>query len=89
MTLYLDQLLIGEGKHEVILGDSASGNAQRAVNYLKNLNKTAEEYEREFNLTKQELKKSLERVESDNPYIDKLKLLEKSTKTLSNEIFQA
>lgn len=88
-TTTMSLMIIGEGKHEVILGDSASGNAQRAVNYLKNLNKTAEEYEREFNLTKQELKKSIERVESDNPYVDKLKLLEKSTKTLSNEIFQA
>lgn len=80
-------LIIGEGRHEVILGDSVSGNATRAVNYLKNLNKIAEDQEKEFLLIKEELKKSLERIESNNPYLEKLSSLEISVKKLGNEIF--
>ena len=59
----------------------------RAVNYLKNLNKIAEDQEKEFLLIKEELKKSLERIESNNPYQEKLSSLEISVKKLGNEIF--
>lgn len=56
------------------------------MNYLKNLNKIAEDREKEFLLIKEELKKSLERIESNNPYQEKLSSLEISVKKLGNEI---
>ncbi|WP_295365046.1 DEAD/DEAH box helicase family protein [uncultured Succinivibrio sp.] len=82
-------LIAGEGKYEVTLGDSSSGNAQRAVNYLKNLSKSAEEHEKEFLATKLELKNALERIECDNPYQEKVNSLEISTRKLSNEILNS
>lgn len=56
------------------------------MNYLKNLNKIAEDQEKEFLLIKEELKKSLERIESNNPYQEKLSSLEISVKKPGNEI---
>lgn len=86
----LNNLLLiikGRGKYEVTLGSSVVGNVQRAVNYLNNLDKTAEEQEKEFLLKEQELKQAIEIIENKNPYSEKLRSLEKETKTLRDEIF--